>query len=203
MSSPFSLVRQAWLPVALDNGQRVFVRLCDIAAERDGRSFTRIATGRPDCDISLTEFLIGLLAVTMGPKNRSEWRNRFDNPPSVENLQVAFEPFECAMVLDGAGPRFFQDIETLDGKPNSIEALFIDAPGDNTVEENADHFVKRGRTAVLSRAGAAIALATLQTSAPKGGAGHRTSVRGGGPLTTLVLPGTKDNSEPTLWQRIW
>jgi CRISPR system Cascade subunit CasA len=35
--------------------------------------------------------------------------------------------------------------------------------------------------------------------APAGGAGHRTSLRGGGPLTTLVLP----TRPATLWHRLW
>src|SRR5262249_16025452 len=91
----------------------------------------------------------------------------------------------------------------VEGEPTGMDGLLIDAPGGNTIRENADHFVKRGRSTALSRAGAAIALTTLQTSAPTGGAGHRTSLRGGGPLTTLVLPGTANRSEPTLWQGLW
>ncbi|MEO0800297.1 MAG: type I-E CRISPR-associated protein Cse1/CasA, partial [Pseudomonadota bacterium] len=112
-------------------------------------------------------------------------------------------PLERAMILDGEGPRFFQDREALDGTPNPISGLLIDAPGTSTLKDNADHFVKRGRTESLSRIGAAITLLTLQTQAPSGGAGHRTSLRGGGPLTTLVLPGMPDKSVPTLWQRLW
>src|SRR5262249_18670827 len=104
---------------------------------------------------------------------------------------------------DGDGPRFFQDREALEGEATDIGALLIDAPGEKSIRDNADHFVKRGRTGVLSRAGAAIALLTLQTSAPTGGAGHRTSLRGGGPLTTLVLPGQPAKVEPTLWQLLW
>jgi CRISPR system Cascade subunit CasA len=49
-----------------------------------------------------------------------------------------------------------------------------------------------------------MALYTLQQFAPSGGAGHRTSLRGGGPLVTLVLPGMAENGRPsTLWQRLW
>jgi CRISPR system Cascade subunit CasA len=59
--------------------------------------------------------------------------------------------------------------------------------------------VKAGRADQLSRATAAIALYTLQTYAPSGGRGNLTSLRGGGPLTTLVLPG----GEPTLWHVLW
>jgi CRISPR system Cascade subunit CasA len=200
---PYSLVRRAWLPVALQDGSRAFVRPSDITSTCNGQPIIRVDTGRPDCDISLAELLIGLVAVALGPKDRRQWAARYPKPPPLAELEAALRPLEAAMILDGDGARFFQDFEALDGEPNRVEALFIDAPGGNALRENADHFVKRGRAAVLSRAGAAIALATLQTSAPAGGAGNRTSLRGGGPLTTIVVPGTDDGSEPTLWQRLW
>ncbi len=57
----------------------------------------------------------------------------------------------------------------------------------------------RGQVAALGRPAAAIALYTLQSWAPAGGAGNRTGLRGGGPLTTLVLPG----AQPSLWHLLW
>lgn len=195
MTNEFNLLRERWIPVALENGRRVLIRPCEISEPFDGQNILRIASGRPDCDISLTEFLIGLLAVTMAPQELRAWPKLYRTPPSREELETAFLPLGVAMNLDGEGPRFFQDLEQLEGEATPIEALFMDAP--------AQHFTKPGRIKALSRTGAAIALATLQTSAPAGGAGHRTSLRGGGPLTTLVLPGTPGNAEPTLWQRLW
>jgi CRISPR system Cascade subunit CasA len=195
MPEQFSLVRHAWLPVALDDGRRVLMRPCDISEPHDGSNIVRIATGRPDCDISLTEVLIGLLAAAMGPADRREWPALYKKPPSRAELEAAFAPLEAALILDGDGNRFFQDSEDLQGETTPVAALFMDSP--------AEHFVKPGRTAVFSRVGAAIALATLQTSAPSGGAGHRTSLRGGGPLTTLAIPGVPAGGEPTLWQRLW
>jgi CRISPR system Cascade subunit CasA len=57
---------------------------------------------------------------------------------------------------------------------------------------------------VIGRGAAAIALYALQSFAPSGGAGHRVSLRGGGPLTTLPLPpGPSDNRPPTLWHALW
>ncbi|HRY07686.1 MAG TPA: type I-E CRISPR-associated protein Cse1/CasA [Hyphomicrobiaceae bacterium] len=197
MPEHFSLLARAWIPVALADGRRVFVRPCEISEPYEGKPILRIATGRPDCDIALTEFLIGLLAVTMDGLDRRSWPKRFRDPPSSEELEVTFAPLEPAMILDGDGPRFFQDREALEGKPTPIVALQMDAAGSST------HFVKEGRTEKLSRIGAAITLLTLQTQAPSGGAGHRTSLRGGGPLTTLVLPGLPDKAVPTLWQRLW
>lgn len=75
--------------------------------------------------------------------------------------------------------------------------------GVNTTKLNRDFLVKRERIGVLSRASAAMALYTLQQFAPAGGSGHRTSLRGGGPLTTLVVPGVENGQPLTLWQRIW
>ncbi|MGD9785697.1 MAG: type I-E CRISPR-associated protein Cse1/CasA [Hyphomicrobiaceae bacterium] len=207
MPERYSLLGRAWIPVALANGQRVFVRPCDISepySTPDGpKDILRIATGRPDCDIAVTEFLIGILAVTVDGTDLRDWPKRYRTPPTRAELEALFAPLEPAMYLDGDGARFFQDREELEGEPTPVAALLIDAPGANAIKENADHFVKRGRTGALSRAGAAIVLLTLQTAAPSGGAGHRTSLRGGGPLTTLVHPARPEKSEPTLWQKLW
>jgi len=51
----------------------------------------------------------------------------------------------------------------------------------------------------------------LQTNAPSGGQGHRTSLRGGGPLTTLVIPDDREAAgiadaetlPNDLWRKLW
>lgn len=207
MPEPFSLAGHAWLPVALASGRRVLVRPCDIGQPFEGEPILRIATGRPDCDISLAELLIGLLTVAMSPRDEDEWASRYRNPPSTREIEMALASFADALVLDGEGPRFFQDIEPFEASTPAVklkrtEQLFVDAPGENTIEENADHFVKRGTLHALSRPGVAIALATIQTMSPSGGPGKLTSVRGGGPLTTLVVPGSHEG-EVQLWNKLW
>ncbi len=188
----FNLLREPWLPVVRADGTRASIRLRDIAAPE----FCRIDAGRGDCDMALTELLIGLLAVALDPRlTKQKWLKHWQTPPTATELGAAFELFAKAFDFDGAGPRFFQDIEDLKGDTTPVGALLIDAP--------AEHFVKPGGVRVLSRRGAAIVLATLQTCAPAGGAGHRTSLRGGGPLTTLVVPGSADRAPPTLWHRLW
>ena len=115
-------------------------------------------------------------------------------------LDGAFAPLAHAFDLDGAGPRFLQDFDELPGEADSPETLLIEAPGENTRRKNTALLVKSGRIARLSRPAAAMALFTLQCYAPSGGRGNLTSVRGGGPLTTLVLPGIDPCS---LWHVIW
>ena len=117
----------------------------------------------------------------------------------MPNSRAAFAPFAPVFSFDGEGPRAYQDFEDFATEPTAVEALLIEAPGAATVTKNAALLVKPGRVEVLSRRAAAIALLTLQTMAPAGGAGHRTSVRGGGPLTTLVMP----KRPATLWHGLW
>ena len=62
--------------------------------------------------------------------------------------------------------------------------------------------MKRNGGAVLCRATAAMALYTLSAYAPEGGKGHWTSLRGGGPLTTLVVA-SHESYGATLWGRLW
>ena len=196
MPEAFSLARRAWVPVVLFNGQRERVRLCDIASDINGHPISRVSTGRADCDVSLMEFLIGLLAVAMGPEDDREWCDRYRSHPDAATIEAAISPFADALKLDGDGPRFFQDYDDLGDDATPVEALFIDAP--------AEHFMVDNRTSSLCRSGAAIVLLTLQTMSPPGGRGHLTSLRGGGPLSTLVSPPDSLGAAVlTLWQRLW
>lgn len=182
-----NLLEHPWLPVRRHSGAVERIVPSQLTEGLDSDPFVALATGRPDFDGALLEFLIGLLQTTLAPPDEKAWRSLWRKPPSPDALASAFAPYRDAFDLDGDGPRFMQDL-TLDDNPNkTVGQLLIDEPGDNTLKNNTDHFVKRGRIQALSPEMAAAALYTLQTFAPSGGAGHRTSLRGGGPLTTVVL----------------
>lgn len=165
-----------------------------------------IAAPRPDLEGALQEFLIGLLSAALQPADDAEWKLLAEDPPTPEELQAALDRLPPAFDLEGDGPRFFQDLSAADlasAPLTPIEEIFIDTP---TLSRSL--FVKRGRIACLGRPAAAMALLTLQTYAPAGGRGHRTSLRGGGPLTTLVDPrvdargGSLAHEQP-LWLKLW
>jgi CRISPR system Cascade subunit CasA len=196
MAKPFSLIDTPWLPVIRASGRRQLMRPADLTDGIDTDPTLDIDWPRPDFRCASLEFLIGLLTVAC-PSH--DWGAGWDKPPTIADLEAAFAPLASAFEFDGGGPRAYQDFEELQAEPTKVEALLIEAPGAQTVRNNAAFLVKSGRVEVLSRSAAAAALLTLQTMAPAGGAGHRTSLRGGGPLTTLVLPGAR----PTLWHRLW
>jgi len=94
-----------------------------------------------------------------------------------------------------------QDSEVIDAEPKSIDFILIDTPGNKTREDNTDHFVKRSLLgSAMCPACCAAALFTMQTNSPAGGSGYRTSLRGGGPLTTLVIG---DEHFDALWHTVW
>ena len=192
-----NLLHDPWMPVRDADGGRHWVTPCQLA-EPQWRAFD---ADRPDFNGALAQFAIGLMQTTTPVADSIEWRGLFNAPPNAATLQGWFEPVAAAFELDGDGPRFMQDfgLGTEGVAINEVGSLLIEAPGENTVKNNADHFVKRAQMNALCPACAATALLTLQLNAPSGGAGHRTGLRGGGPLTTLVLAPTGGH----LWHDLW
>jgi CRISPR system Cascade subunit CasA len=193
----FNLIAIPWIPVTRASGRRDRIRPAGLTDGIDTDPILDLDFPRADFRCATFEFLIGLLTVAYPPSG--DWGERWTNPPSTANLEVEFAPFAPVFTFDGEGARAYQDREDFAAEPTPVEALLIEAPGASTVKKNAALLVKAGRVEVMSRPAAAIALVTLQTMAPAGGAGHRTSLRGGGPLTTLVVP----NNPATLWHRLW
>ena len=199
----FNLVYAPWLPVRRRSGAIERIppwRINDGIAEDP---FVAFAWPRPDFDGAAHEFMIGLLSTAAAPEDDDEWEDWWSCPPAPDVLERKFAPLAHAFCLDGSGPRFMQDLDPLDDADNKeVATLLIDAPGSQTLRNNADLFVKRGNAPVLCRAAAAMALYTLNSYAPSGGAGHRTSLRGGGPMTTLVVAEHHAYNR-TLWGRLW
>ncbi len=195
-----NLLKLKWISVSLRDGTHGVASVSDLGRE----DIVDIASPRADFRGALYQFLIGLLQTAFAPESHREWRQRWREPPDAKTLDQAFAPYERAFEIFSAigEPAFMQDLTLDGGEEKEIAALFIEAPGGKTLRDNQDHFIKRGGIEKLSPEMAALALFTLQINAPSGGVGHRVSVRGGGPLTTLVLP--PENSEgDCLWQRLW
>ena len=149
---------------------------------------------RSDLDLACYELLIGLVYLACPPNGR---RDRL-SPPSGTLLRNALASLAPAFNLVGSGPLFLQDLEPLPGRHQPVDMLFLDSAGKSTIEKNADLMVHAKRYPSLDLSTAAMALYTLQSFAPAGGSGNRTSMRGGGPLVALVQPESSG-----LWPLIW
>lgn len=192
-----NLLTAPWLPVRLKNGQSTWIAP-DRLSDPEVVGFDAV---RADFNGALMQFAIGLLQSAAPVENAIQWRQWFKAAPDAATLATWFAPLLPAFEFDGAGPRFMQDfaLQPDGASDNGISALFIETPGENALRKNKDHFIKRGGITALCPCCAATALLTLQINAPAGGAGHRTGLRGGGPLTTLLLC----SPAMSLWHDLW
>lgn len=195
-----NLLDEAWIPVRRKDGKQDWIAPYQIT-EPD---VVALDARRPDFSGALIQFLIGLVQTTTPMDSHVEWQQWNTNPPTVETLKKWFEPVREAFVFDGDGARFMQDFSlrtegVKDDEFNDTGALLIESPGEQTLKENKDHFVKRGNVSAVCFHCVATALFTLQINAPGGGSGHYTSIRGIGPLTTLVIPEVNES----IWKLIW
>jgi len=203
-----NLLEEQWIPVRRASGRSERIAPHEITDRLDSDPVVALDAPRPDFNGALIQFLIGLVQTAW--VRGDEYWDRDEmlwSPPGPERLQALFLPLREAFELDGDGPRFMQDL-TLSPADNPTEndvaALLIDFPGAQSIERNTDHFVKRSSGGALCPHCAATALLCLMTNAPSGGAGHRTSIRGGGPLTTLVTYAQIGESHPAsaLWRDV-
>lgn len=197
---PLNLLSDPWIPVLRD-GKLHIVRPHQIAEP----GIEALAWPRADFNLACIELLIGLVSLADPPRDEEDWLARLKEP-DAERLRKALELYAGFFSLSGDGPRFLQDLDAFenDAKPADIkpvEMLYMDSAGASAESKNADLMVKRGRVTSLSPAEAAMALFTMQAFAPGGGAGNRTSMRGAGPMTTLVRP--LDDDGRRLWQLVF
>lgn len=194
-----NLVKDKWIPVKRADGTPDIIAPWEIGASDN--PVVDIAAPRPDFRGALYQFLIGLVQTAFAPEDDVEWEEKWKKIPDCEELQKSFERFSEAFELTAeSGPAFMQDFDMPENAKNEdVYSLFIDAPGENTMKGNKDLFVKRGTISGLCNPCFATALHTLQINASSGGAGHRTCLRGGGPLTTLIIQDVNNN----IWSMIW
>lgn len=190
------LVESRWLRVRGSSGRHQPLSALEIADVE----VLDLAAPRPDFHAAQAQFLLGLLQTALAPDDEDAWLERWHTPPTADELRAAFAPWADALVLDAAaGPAFLQDFApTPDFRPKDIGELLIDRGSEANL-----HFASAQPVTGLCPGCTASALFALQANAPSGGVGHRVSMRGGGPLTTLLLPPETPAEPATLWQRLW
>lgn len=188
----YNLVMEPWIPVRKADGT-----LDRIAPWQIGEDdVTCVAVPRPDFEAAITQWLIGLVQTCLTPRTLEDWNFHRDTPPFTGELESRMKAMRTAFGLHNGSSPFMQDATSEQGKLYPITDLLIETPTGQMVQKNADLFVKRRPQGQLCPPCAAMAIYTLQSNAPEGGRGHNTSVRGGGPITTLV-------EGDTLWKTVW
>lgn len=192
----FSLITEPWLPAIDRGGQRRKISPLQLA----DNDILDLAWPRADFQAAAWQLLIGMLQTVFAPEDEEAWEDVWDEGLDADKWQQALSRIAVAFNFGPDKPAFLQDFDTLPVEPSSVSGLLIDAPGGNALKLNKDHFVKRTCYQHFCPHCAAMALFTVQTNSPAAGAGFRTSMRGGGPMTTLLVP---TNNDVPLWQKLW
>ncbi len=132
------------------------------------------------------------------PKEKDEWQKYWKKSSlskTASEKVIKAHGIPCNDVS-----AFIQGVDLDVGELKPIPALLMEAPGAKTIKDNLDHFIKRGVVECMCSGCAASALFSLQLNAPSGGQGHRVGLRGGGPLTTLIV---SDKNDECLWKKLW
>ena len=189
-----NLLTDPWLTAITRSGNRQPIALHQLT-EINGASVVDFQSPRADFKGAIYQLLLALLQCRFAPENRQQWERYWQDPPTIDELRDAFSQVARLFeIFSESGPAFMQDSELAPGDDVEIANLLIDA--------SEGHFNKPGKVRAVAPHWAAVALFTLQINAPAGGRGHRVSLRGGGPLTTLVIPPTASDHD-TLWHRLW
>lgn len=186
-----NLLTNTWIPVIRKDGTFDEISPLELLDDLPENPVVSLHTVRPDFDGALLQFLIGVYQVLLSPEDMDEWRDLLDSPPSRESLADKINLIAPAFVFDEGEFRFMQDKSVVETKVKTISKLLIDI--------NSSPFIKETTIQHMCPKCAAMALITLELNSPSGGSGHMTSLRGGGPLTTLV---TLPTNQTTLWKTI-
>jgi CRISPR system Cascade subunit CasA len=185
------LIHDPWLMVKKSDGSRHPIGPCDLV----DIEIVDVDGPRADLIVAARTFLIGLVTTAGLAETERDWQRLYDNPPTAETISAALARFAPAFELLGKGNRFCQYKAVVeDGARQRIASLLIDGPSEESDERNHDVMID---VVGFAPSIAALALYALQQFAPSGGRGHRQSMRGGSPMSTLVSGGR------TLWQNVW
>lgn len=198
----YDLREEPWIPFRRRSGVVEWGAPWLLTDRLEADPIVALAAPRPDFNGALHEFLIGLVSVAMQARDEEEWREWWKAPPAPEQLRERLMALPPAFYLNGDGPRFMQDLQVADFADEEdlpIEQLLIETGSGKEV------FVKRGRYPAFGAEATAMALIALQTYSPEGGRGHLTGMRGGGPLTTIVIPQSRqaNGDDVGLWHTSW
>lgn len=191
------LILEKWLPVTLSSGEKTKVSLAALIDD----NIIDVAWPRADFQGAAWQMLIGIMQCAVPPEDESDWKRVWKKGFADGQWEKGLSAISIALRFGPQKPSFLQSFDSLDSDSGAISGLLIDAPGGNTLKLNKDHFVKRGSVEGICPHCAVMALYTVQTNSPAGGAGYRVGMRGGGPMTTLIVPENEENVP--LWKKLW
>ena len=184
-----NLLTDHWIPVQQGTGEVQLVTLQDLLCRENN---WRICLNRDDMELAALQLLVCLVQVIFIPTDKRQLLERWQDPLTTGEYEASIQPFiEWFDLLHSKYP-FMQIRGVKAVKVTPIQKLFIGLPdGNNHAFFNRPDEFKRA-----SLANAAILLFNQAMNSPSFGGGFKGALRGGAPVTTLIIG-------ETLRQTVW
>lgn len=185
-----------WVPVTSKNGIFQLITYKDLLGSEGDWSIT---LPRDDLELACLQLLICLTQVIFLPKNDSELRSRISSPMSPEEFSNGIALIDKNWFdLDHPSTPFMQTRGVKAKETTPIQKLLIGLPEGN----NHAFFDRTGDVLNLSAACTVIALFNQASNCPSFGGGFKGSLRGGAPVTTLVMENDGNSLRKTIWRNV-
>ncbi len=178
-----NLLEDPWIPVRANGGTGAFRLLTyrELLCEPD--EAWQIGLPRDDLELACLQLLVCMTQVMFLPEDERMLRARIAKPLSVTEFDSGTAPCCDCFDLDHATQPFMQSRGVKAVEDTPIQKLLIGLPEGN----NHAFFNEAGEVRQLCGSLAAIALFNQASNCPSFGGGFKGSLRGGAPITTLVL----------------
>ena len=184
-----NLLKDNWIPVRQDNED---VRLITFQRLLCQDEKWQLCLNRDDMELAALQLLVCLVQVIFMPQNKRELLERWQNPFTEEEYENGIQPF--LDWFDLLHPKYpFMQIRGVKAvKLTPIQKLFVGLPEGN----NHAFFNQPDEHRQASLANAAILLFNQAMNSPSFGGGFKGSLRGGAPVTTLIMD---EHLRQTIW----
>lgn len=189
-----NLLIDPWIPVRDKGGSGTF-RLLTYQQLLCESGNWQVSIPRDDMELACVQLLVCMTQVMFLREDNKTLRTRIAKPLAVGNFSAGVEPCNDWFDLDHPTQPFMQSRGVNASEDTPIQKLLIGLPEGN----NHAFFNNVGEVQYLGGPMAAIALFNQASNTPSFGGGFKGSLRGGAPITTLVLG--KDLRE-TVWRNV-
>ncbi len=187
-----NLLKDSWIPVQIGTGEVQLIKLQQLLCQEED---WQICLNRDDMELAALQLLVCLVQVILMPADKRELLGRWQTPLSAEEYETGIKLFIDWFDLLHPEYPFMQIRGVTAAKITPVQKLFIGLPDGN----NHAFFNRPDEYKQASLANAAILLFNQAMNSPSFGGGFKGSLRGGAPVTTLIVD---ENLRRTVWCNI-
>lgn len=194
-----NLLEDAWVPVRADGGTGSFRLLTYYQQLLCEPGNWQVSLPRDDLELACMQLLVCMSQVMFLPEDDQTLRKRLAEPLSPEAFDTGIAPCRDWFDLDHPTQPFMQS-RGVDGKMTTVQKLLPGLPEKTSAAPSA-HCFFNDVTEIRHMSGpiAAVTLFNQASNSPSFGGGFQGSVRGGGPITTLVAGA---NLREMVWRNV-